>query len=191
LRGSTGSRAIARTRACRSPAGASSSSPTSRTATAPAPRARPARLARNHKGPAETRLIWVVDVSDRTAPRVVGICPEPVGDFARQPLRFGPHNLHENRAGSYRSARLVFATYFNAGLRVYDLADPAHPVEVAHWLPEAPAGQPAPQINDLFVEKNGRVWLTDRHTGGLYVAEADERLRTLMDACALPEDALS
>lgn len=146
----------------------------------------PARFARKRPLPAETHLIRVVDVTDRAAPQVVGICPEPVGDFAQRPLRFGPHNLHENQKGSYRSARLIFATYFNAGLRVYDLADPEHPVEVAHWLPEAPRGQPSPQVNDLFVEADGRVWLTDRLAGGLYLVEPDDRVRELMGACALP-----
>ena len=95
----------------------------------------------------------VVDVSDPASPRVAGVCPEPEGDFAERPLRFGPHNLHENRAGSYRSARVVFVTYFNAGLRVYDLHDPARPEEVAAWVPD----QEAPQSNDLYVEESGRV----------------------------------
>jgi hypothetical protein len=147
----------------------------------------PTRFVRKHRLEPEPHFIRVVDVSDRTAPRTVGICPEPVGDFAERPLRFGPHNLHENRPGSYRSARLVFSTYFNAGVRVYDIAEPEHPVEVAHWLPEAPAGQPSPQTNDLFVEAGGRIWVTDRLTGGLYLLEPDARLSELMRACALPD----
>src|SRR6185312_17003411 len=97
---------------------------------------------------------------------VAGVCPPPDDTFRQ--LRFGPHNLHENRVGSYRSERLVFVTYFNAGLRVYDLADPERPVEVASWLPEPPAGQAAPQLNDLFVQADGLVWVTDRIRGGLY-----------------------
>jgi hypothetical protein len=148
----------------------------------------PARFEQNHKGPAETRLVRVVDVADPTAPRVLAICPEPDGDFSHRPLRFGPHNTHENRTGSYRSARLVFVTYFNAGLRVYDIAEPGKPVEVAHWIPNPPAGQPEPQVNDVYVERDGRVWLTDRHSGGLYVIEADDSLRALMDATVLPDD---
>ena len=37
------------------------------------------------------------------------------------PGRFGPHNVHENRPGSFQSERLIFSTWFNAGLRVVDL----------------------------------------------------------------------
>jgi hypothetical protein len=118
---------------------------------------------------APTRLVRIVDVADPRAPRVVGVCPEP--ERLYDGLRYGPHNLHENRAGSYRSERFVFVTYFNAGLRVYDLADPAAPVEVAHWVPEPPPGETAPQLNDLYVEESGLIWATDRYAGGLYVVE--------------------
>jgi hypothetical protein len=124
--------------------------------------------------------VRVIDVADPTRPRVIGACPQPEGDFAERALRFGPHNLHENRAGSYRSERLVFVTYFNAGLRVYDLADPEQPVEVAHWLPEPPAGQAAPQLNDVYVEESGLVWATDRIGGGVYALEPDDRLGALL-----------
>jgi hypothetical protein len=74
----------------------------------------------------------------------------------------------------------VFASYFSAGVRVYDLADPARPAEVAHWVPEPPVGQPVPQINDLFVDDTGLVWVTDRISGGLYVLVPEPPLASLM-----------
>jgi hypothetical protein len=127
---------------------------------------------------APERFVRVVDTRGR---RVVSVVPAPVGDFAEQPTRFGPHNLHENRAGSYRSATLVFVTYFNAGLRVYDVSDPERPHEVASWVPD----QDAPQTNDLFVEAGGRVWVTDRFVGGLYCLEPEPELAALMRARSL------
>jgi hypothetical protein len=122
---------------------------------------------------APERFVRIVDTRER---RVVSVLPAPQGDFAEQPSRFGPHNLHENRAGSYRSTTLVFVTYFNAGLRVYDVRDPEHPEEVASWVPD----QDQPQSNDLFVEEGGRVWVTDRFTGGLYCLEPEPELAELM-----------
>ena len=74
--------------------------------------------------------------------------------------------------GSYRSERIVFVTYFNAGLRVFDLADPEAPGEIAHWVPETPPGQEDAQTNDLFVDADGLVWVTDRIGGGLVRARA-------------------
>jgi hypothetical protein len=129
---------------------------------------------------APQRTIRVVDVSGAT-PRVVSLCPAPDARYDELPLRFGAHNLHENRAGSYQSERLVFATYFSAGLRVYDLADPGHPAEIAHWVPQAPPGQPVAQINDLFVDDSGLIWVTDRINGGLYVLEPEPGLAALME----------
>jgi len=128
---------------------------------------------------APRRAIHVLDVSG-ASPVLLAECPHPDG-FGHLPLRFGAHNLHENQAGSYRSERLVFASYFSAGVRVYDLADPGHPAEVAHWIPQPPPGQPVAQINDLFVDSGGLVWVTDRIAGGLYVLEPEPPLASLMD----------
>jgi hypothetical protein len=133
----------------------------------------------------EPHYARVVDVSDETAPRVVGVCPPPPEEFYDRGLRFGPHNLHENRPGTYRSANLVFCTYFNAGLRVYDVLDAEHPVEVAHWLPDTPPWQPAAQINDVFVGADLDIWVTDRVTGGVYRLEADDELASLMTSRSL------
>ncbi len=128
---------------------------------------------------ASRRAIRVIDIAGQE-PAVLAECPHPEG-FDHLPLRFGAHNLHENQAGSYRSERLVFATYFSAGVRVYDLADPSHPAEVAHWIPEPPPGQSVPQINDLFVDSGGLIWVTDRIHGGLYLLEPEPALAALMD----------
>jgi hypothetical protein len=134
----------------------------------------------------EEHLVRVVDVSEPADPRVVSVCPPPEGDYADRGLRFGPHNTHENRPGSYRSADLVVVTYFNAGLRVYDVADAEHPVEIAHWVPPTPDGQQAPQINDLFVAEDLDIYVTDRVTGGLYVLRPDEELARRMREAQLP-----
>jgi len=123
-------------------------------------------------GDAEERLVRVVDVADPAAPRVVGVCPPPPRRHGE--LRFGPHNLHENRPGSFVSERFVYVTYFSGGLVVYDLEDPAAPRIAGHWQPEAPTGQAAPQTNDLFVDADGLIWLTDRIGGGLSVIVSDQ-----------------
>ncbi|MFW6033670.1 MAG: LVIVD repeat-containing protein [bacterium] len=133
----------------------------------------------------EEHLVRVVDVSDPADPRVVSVCPPPVGDYCDRGLRFGPHNTHENVPGSYRSAVLVFVTYFNAGLRVYDVSDAEHPAEIAHWVPPAPAGQEAIQINDVFVADDLDIYVTDRVGGGVYVVRPDEELAARMREAAL------
>ncbi|HEX2404986.1 MAG TPA: hypothetical protein VHM29_09805, partial [Acidimicrobiia bacterium] len=115
---------------------------------------------------------------------VRSICPVPEGDFCDRGLRFGAHCLHENRPSSYRSQELIFVTYFNAGLRVYDTVDPDHPVEVAHWIPECPPNQAAAQINDVFVAEDHTVYVTDRVNGGVYILEPDATLSAHMTRSA-------
>jgi hypothetical protein len=134
---------------------------------------------------AEEHLVRVVDVGDPADPRVLGVCPPPAGDFCERGLRFGPHNTHENRPGSYRSAELVFVTYFNAGLRVYDVADPRAPVEIGHWIPPTPPGQAAVQINDVYVSEAFDIYVTDRIGGGVYALRPDEGLAARMREAAL------
>ena len=113
--------------------------------------------------------VHLVDVSDERHPREVSRFPLPEGDWCSRGLRFGPHNLHENRPGTFQSDRIVFVTYFNAGLRVYDTADPRAPREIASFVPEPPPGQAAIQLNDVLVDRDGTVFVTDRVRGGLYI----------------------
>jgi hypothetical protein len=67
----------------------------------------------------------------------------------------------------------VLGTFFNAGVRAYDIKDPYSPQEVAWFVPPKPDGSKVPtaQINDVFVDDRGVVFAVDRHAGGLYTLE--------------------
>lgn len=121
--------------------------------------------------------IRIIDTSDEKNLEVISRLPVPEGDYAGRGGRFGPHNLHEMRPGSYFDPDTVFATYFNAGIRVYDVSDLANPQEIAHYVPEPPPGRATAQLNDLIVDDQGLVYVTDRFAGGLYILELDEAAR--------------
>ena len=140
-------------------------------------------LSNNCEG--DPHMVRVIDIADESNPEVVSICPVPEGDFCERGLRFGAHCLHENRPGSYRSADVVFATYFNGGLRVYDVSTPRTPTEIAHWIPECPPGQPAAQINDVWVGEDLLVYATDRVNGGVYILQPDETLASRLESARL------
>jgi hypothetical protein len=99
-------------------------------------------------------------------------------DYAKKGGHSGPHNVHENRPGSFVSSELIFATYQNAGVRVFDIRDQYHPVEVGAFVPPAPARmvdhRPGRarviQSCDVFVDANGIVYSND-YNGGLYILE--------------------
>lgn len=91
------------------------------------------------------RRLHVVDIADPRRPRVVhsfGSRPPPHRDI------FGPHN-------PWVRDGLLYWAYYDAGLRVFDLGDPARPVEVGyHTYP-------------------GFAWSVTPHDDGLlYVADA-------------------
>src|SRR3712207_8494074 len=60
------------------------------------------------------KRIWVVDVRAEENPVIVSLCPVPEGNFCEPGSRFGPHNLHENRPGTFQSEDLIFNAYFRA-----------------------------------------------------------------------------
>jgi hypothetical protein len=127
------------------------------------------------KGEDWPKLVWIVDArrEDKLVP--IGTCPlPPVKEFARRGNgRFGAHNLHENRPGGWLSEDIIVGTFFNGGLRAFDVRDPFHPKEVAYFVPDAPKKSPAKsiQINDVHIDDRRVVYTVDRITGGLYILE--------------------
>ncbi len=123
------------------------------------------------------KLTWVVDARlEQNLVPLSTLPMPPVEEYRHRGGRFGSHNLHENRPGpAFRSSELIFATFFNGGLRVFNIADPLRPVEVAHFVPAAPAKSPvgAIQINDVFVDENRIVYAADRSGGGIYILELE------------------
>ena len=122
------------------------------------------------------KLVWVLDARVETNPVPIATLPAPPHqDFVRRGGRFGAHNLHENLPvpGSWRSEQFVIGTFFNAGVRAYDLLNPYQPKEVAHYVPSTPTGARtgAVQLNDVYVDDRRIVYAVDRHIGGLYVLE--------------------
>ncbi|MQB01598.1 MAG: hypothetical protein GEU78_15135 [Actinobacteria bacterium] len=77
------------------------------------------------------------------------------------------------RTGTFTSSNIVHVTYFNAGVRVYDVSDPADVREIAFCIPPPVPGAKTIQMNDLMVDASGLVFATDRVAGGLYVLSCD------------------
>ena len=120
------------------------------------------------------KLVWLMDTRVETNPVIVGTLPmADTEDFFNRPGRYGAHNVYENLPGSTSSIdeHLIYATFFNAGSRVFDTSNPFQPEEVAYFVPEIPAGAEANGINDVHVDENGIMYVVDRIKGGLYILE--------------------
>jgi hypothetical protein len=123
--------------------------------------------------------IWLFDNRDTSNPRIVGTFPQPAeANYRTKGGHFGPHNLHENRPGTFVSSQTIFTTYQNAGVRVFNIRDPHQPVELGAWVPPAPAQMMDHRPNrarviqsaDVFVDAAGLIYSTD-YNAGLFILE--------------------
>ena len=129
---------------------------------------------------------FLVDVSDPSRPWVVGSIPQPdpgsgtgLRSYFDKGGRFGPHNQHHPQGELvYAGSDLLFLTYFNAGLRVFDIGEPRAPREVGFYVPEAPRVRHGvlphdleTQFEDVLVDRRGNIFCTDKNHG-LFVLRA-------------------
>ncbi|MGA8959666.1 MAG: hypothetical protein WB475_05595 [Pseudolabrys sp.] len=125
------------------------------------------------------KVIWVFDNRVPQNPVSISTFPTPAeADYKSKGGHFGPHNIHENRPGSFVSSQLIFATYQNAGIRVFDMSDAFIPKEVGALVPPQPSTLADTRPNrarviqsaDVFVDAKGLIYATD-YNAGLYILE--------------------
>ena len=125
------------------------------------------------------KVIWVFDNRVPQNPVSISTFPTPAeADYKSKGGHFGPHNIHENRPGSFVSSQLIFATYQNAGIRVFDMSDAFVPKEVGALVPPQPSTLADTRPNrarviqsaDVFVDAKGLIYATD-YNAGLYILE--------------------
>jgi hypothetical protein len=123
--------------------------------------------------------IFQIDASDPAQPRLVGVLPRPrppagarFTDYCQRRGSFGP-----KRTGSYTSpgdptpGLLVYA-FYNAGVQVFDVSQPAAPKIAAYFVPKAYGTQTPDyaygnQTHAVYVEWDRRViWAFTNH--GIY-----------------------
>ena len=123
--------------------------------------------------------IWIFDNRDKANPISIATLPEPDDtDYLKVGGHFGPHNIYENRPDGFVSETMIFATYQNAGVRVYDISNKWQPKEVGACVPPPPTKMVDPRPNrpkvlhsaDVFVDKQGLIYSTD-FSVGLYIME--------------------
>lgn len=124
------------------------------------------------------KLVWLVDFRDETRPVPISTCPmPPVEAFKDRGGRFGAHNIFENTPSpaAWKSDQIIIGTFFNGGLRAYDISNAYQPKEIAHFVPPAPplSKTNSIQLNDVFVDERGVVYTVDRFAGGLYILEME------------------
>jgi hypothetical protein len=120
-----------------------------------------------------TFYTFVLDVRAPENPVPIATLPTPRDRDYCTNGTFGPHNLHENRPGSMQSEETIFATYNNAGVRIFDISDQFAPKQTAYWVPPIPAKLVDPRPNialdaktaDIYVTAEGLMFVSDWNAG--------------------------
>jgi hypothetical protein len=131
------------------------------------------------------QMVYVVDVTTESEPYGVASfqVQDSSGDFCRRGGRFGAHATNEHVTPIY-DKRVVFVSYFNAGVRALDIRDPWLPKEIAHYIPATTAktdqrclnSDPknckiAIQTNNVDVDDRGLIYIVDRANTGMHVLD--------------------
>jgi hypothetical protein len=118
--------------------------------------------------------VWVFDIREPANPVSIATFSTPTeANYVAKGAHFGPHNLHENRIGSFVSSSVIFATWQNAGVRAFDISDAFQPREIGAFVPPAPTRMidrrpdrpKVIQSADLFVDAAGLIYATDYNAG--------------------------
>jgi len=131
-------------------------------------------------------FVSMVDVTTESRPQSVANfqVPESQGNYCNRGGRFGSHASNENFGPPYYG-KIVFISYFNAGVRAVDIRDPYNPQEVAFFIPpttdntdfrcvppDEPPNCPRPiQTNNVDTDERGFIYIVDRANTGLHILE--------------------
>jgi len=122
------------------------------------------------------RQLHIVDATEENRPIPVATFKVPDGNFCERGGRFGPHQFAETKDGEIIGGNLLYVAYFNAGLRIVDIANPFNPKEVGYYIPDAdeknrPGLKRVIQTNDVDLDYRGLIYITDRAGAGLHILE--------------------
>jgi hypothetical protein len=131
-------------------------------------------------------MVWFVDVTIEAHPMVISNfeVAEASGHFCDRGGRFGSHSSNESMAPIFYK-KVVFITYFNAGVRAVDVRDPYHPKEIGYFIPSITEAtdkrcvkidgkdrcKVAIQSNNVETDDRGYVYVVDRANTGMHILE--------------------
>ncbi|HTW84061.1 MAG TPA: hypothetical protein VMD91_08355 [Candidatus Sulfotelmatobacter sp.] len=126
--------------------------------------------------------VW--SIADEKLPVLLGVAPFndttrfcPPVNSENNNGRYGSHNIWEGKpyGPSWHSDTLMLDTYFRGGVRVFDTSDPRSIKDVAHFIPAYDPSKDhfgTTQINDVYVDDRGLVYIDDRFGGGLTIVRS-------------------
>jgi len=120
------------------------------------------------QGPMVLSTLWVNPQSGEKYP--------PRGNYCLRGQRFGTHSTEENFRNPYYGD-LTFTSYFNAGVRAWDITDPQGAVEAGFYVPAAPNG--TYMTNNVEVDNRGYIIIVDRIGNGMDILKLTGKARNI------------
>ena len=124
-----------------------------------------------------------IDNKDPAHPRLMSLFPNPrppkdapYKNFCYKEGRFGPHNtvMEQHNPDVHPISNVLYVTWFNAGLRAFDISDPYQPEERAWFLPPddphpkdhgGPHASKTNWMEDVAQDSRGFIYADDDHFG--------------------------
>jgi hypothetical protein len=143
---------------------------------------------RNECGDDFRQFVYFADITEEENPMPASNfnVPEAEGDYCSRGGRFGAHAAHENLTEVFRN-KLLFVSWFNAGVRAIDVRDPFNPEQAAFYVPaitnntDERNGKFAIQTNNVEVDDRGFIYATDRANTGLHILELTGDAKKIAD----------
>jgi hypothetical protein len=94
-------------------------------------------------------------------------------------------SVHYHDVDDPKNTHFVMASMWNAGIRVFDVRNPAQPTEVAYFNPADVAGKGQATLLDQvwghirYDAKRGEIWFASQH-GGFFVVRIEDQVRRLL-----------
>ena len=105
-------------------------------------------------------FLWVVDITKEELPLPVATFIVPFDGKSTPEFRFGAHQPAEQVYDN-----TLYVTWFGGGLRAVDFSNPYMPKEVGYYVPNPGKDQKVVMSNDVFHDKDGKLYLIDRYDG--------------------------
>jgi len=149
----------------------------------------------NHTCTGNRQLTYFIDIETESKP--MGISnfqvPEASGDFCDRGGRFGAHASSESFHPLFYG-KMIFVSWFNAGVRAIDIRDPFSPKEAGYFIPATTSdtdqrcttinGQEickvVIQTNNVEVDDRGYIYIVDRANTGLHILELSGNARKII-----------
>ena len=143
------------------------------------------------------QMAYMMDITTETEPYIASnyhVDPNSsqFGNFCERGGRFGAHASHENMNNPYGN-KVLFISYFNAGVRAVDVRNPWSPRELGYYIPRInPRTEErcwdadgdgveqcafVIQTNNVEVDDRGFIYAVDRANAGMHIIDLTDEAK--------------